>query len=62
VLIKSMIEAILVYWYTLAHIPKSILEKIIIISFNFLWKGGPDKIGTHLVKWKTTDRIKDDGG
>lgn len=35
VLIKSMLEAILVYENSLAHIPKGILEKIRKLCFNF---------------------------
>jgi len=31
-----------VYWHTLAHIPKCILEKIRIYCFNFLWRGSSE--------------------
>jgi len=38
-LIKSVLEAILVYWMTLAWIPKGILNKIQQICCRFLWRG-----------------------
>jgi hypothetical protein len=51
VLIKFALEAIPVYWHTLAHIPKGILEKIIRCCFNFLWQGSDAYKGTHWVSW-----------
>ena len=38
ILVKSVIESIQVYWHTLAHIPKGMLEKIRKCFFHFLWK------------------------
>jgi hypothetical protein len=52
VLINSMLEVIPIYWHTLAHIPRGILEKIRNFLFNSLWKGSSDYKGSHLVKWK----------
>jgi hypothetical protein len=51
-LIKSIIEAILVYWHLLAYIPKGILVKIRKICFNYLWKGSGEYQESHLVSWK----------
>jgi hypothetical protein len=36
VLIKFFIEAILVYWHLLAHIPKGVLNKIWKLFFNYI--------------------------
>jgi hypothetical protein len=62
VLIKSVLEAIPVYWHTLAHIPKGILEKIKKFCFNFLWQGSSDYKGNHLVKWQRIASPKSLGG
>jgi hypothetical protein len=48
VLIKSILEAIPVYWHLLAHIPKGILDRIKKVCFNYLWKGNCDYKGSHL--------------
>jgi hypothetical protein len=47
VLVKSVLEAIHVFWHTLAHIPKGILEKIRKVFFNFVWKISCEFKGTH---------------
>jgi hypothetical protein len=39
VLIKSVLEAIPVYWMSLSWIPKGILEKARKLSFSYLWRG-----------------------
>ena len=38
VLIKSILEAILVYWMSLAWIPIGVTKRITIICRNFLWR------------------------
>jgi hypothetical protein len=43
VLVKSVLEAILVYWMSLAWIPKGILEKMRKLCFTYLWQGNKDK-------------------
>jgi hypothetical protein len=50
-LIKSVIEAIPVYWHFLANILKGILHRIRKLCCNYLWKGSFDYLGSHLVKW-----------
>jgi len=50
ILLKLVLEAILVYWTTLAYIPKGTLEKIQHLCFRFLWAGKMDIIGIPLVK------------
>jgi len=51
-LVKFVLEAILVYWHKLAHIPKGILEKIKKYCFNILWQGCSDYKGAHWVNWR----------
>jgi hypothetical protein len=61
VLVKSVLEAILVYWKSLYYIPKIILEKIMKISFRFLLSGNREKEGIPLVKWKKIAKPKEMG-
>ena len=51
VLVKSVLEAIPVYWMTLAQIPKGILEKARRICFRFLWRGKQEAQVTPWVRW-----------
>lgn len=48
VLIKSILEAILVYWNILSHILKGILDSIRKVYFNYIWEGNYDYKGSHL--------------
>jgi len=48
VLLKSVLESVPVYWLSLAHVPKSILEK--------------NQECASLVKWNTLAKPKNDGG
>lgn len=43
---KLAIEYVIVFWQSLAHIPKRVLEKNHKIGFNFLWsrKDGQERI------------------
>jgi hypothetical protein len=43
VLIKSVLEAIPVYWMSLAWIPKGTLDKMRKLCFTYLWQGNKDK-------------------
>jgi len=58
-LVKSMLDAIPIYWHSLAFIPKGVLEKI---SFRFLWYQKKESEGIPLVKWKAIENPKDMGG
>ena len=51
VLIKLVMEAIPVYWISLAWIPKSILNKAKKICFKFLWTGRSENAVTPWIKW-----------
>jgi hypothetical protein len=53
VLVKSVLEAILVYWMSLAWIPKGILERIRKLCSKFLWAGNQEKVIIPWVKWSS---------
>lgn len=50
-LIKSVLEAIPVFWHSFAHIPKGVLERIRKLCFRFLWSGCKEE-KIPLVKWQ----------
>jgi hypothetical protein len=62
VLVKSVLESILVYWLSIAHIPKSIIERIHRKCSSFLWIGSKEKDGIPLVKWSRIATLKEFGG
>ena len=62
VLIKLVLEEILVYWMSLAWIPKSILEKTRKICAKFLWIGKKKHLILPWVKWDQIARPKSMGG
>lgn len=47
-LVKVVLEAIPVYWFSMAYIPKSIIDKVSKPWFKFLWEVGKQK-GVPLV-------------
>jgi hypothetical protein len=51
VLLNAMLSNILVYWDSIAKIPKGILHKIRKVCFHFLWAGISEKRSYPLVKW-----------
>jgi hypothetical protein len=53
-LVKSVLEAIPIYWMSIAWIPKGILEKLRHICFAFLWQGQKE---IHTRPWVTWDKI-----
>jgi hypothetical protein len=55
-------EAILVYWMSLAFIPKGVLEKIRKLTFRFLWSGSKEKKGIVWVTWNYIAIPKGQGG
>jgi hypothetical protein len=61
-LIKYVLEAIPVFWHTLAHTPKGILEKVKTCCFNYLWKRSSEYKGSHLASWKLIAIPKKLGG
>ena len=52
VLVKTVLEAIPVYWIHL-WIPLGIIEKIRKICFKFLWSVNLDHSDLHWTSWKT---------
>ena len=49
VLIKAVLTSMSIYWMALVPIPKSILDKLRILIFSFLWGSTPDNKKYHLV-------------
>jgi len=62
VLVKSVLEAIPVYWMSLSWIPKGTLEAYRRLCFRFLWSGRKDTHVTPWVKWERIARPKEEGG
>ena len=62
ILVKSVLEAIPVYWMSLDWISKSILEKARKICSNFLWTGKKEHRVLPWVKWNQIVRPKQLGG
>eukprot|EP00253_Pinus_taeda_P035221 PITA_35221 len=62
ILIKSVIEATLVYWMALAWIPRGILHRLQSICCRFLWKGQQSGRIFAWVKWDTIALPKRWGG
>ena len=52
VLVKFVLEAIPVYWMSLAWLPKGILEQIRRLCFSFLWRGKNDHRAMVWVRWE----------
>jgi hypothetical protein len=52
VLVKSVLEAIPVYWMSLSWIPKGILEATRKLTFKFLWSGKKESHVTPWVRWE----------
>lgn len=61
-LIKAILEATLVYWMTLAWIPRGILARLQNICSRFLWKGIKQGNLFAWVKWDIIARPKRWGG
>jgi len=62
VLVKSVLEAIPVYWLSLSWIPLGILEKIRRLCFRYLWSGKSENQVTPWVGWKKIAIPKGLGG
>ena len=62
VLVKSVLEALLVYWMSLSWVPKGISIAARKLTSKFLWSG---KLETHVTPWVRWEKIatrKDLGG
>jgi hypothetical protein len=62
ILVKYTLETLPVYWLSLAIIPCSVLNKIMNIMFNFLWRGNMDFPHLHLCIWVSPAKPKSYGG
>jgi hypothetical protein len=51
-LTKSVLEAIPIYWMSLAWIPKGVMEKIRRTCSRFIWSGSEDKYTQPWTKWE----------
>jgi hypothetical protein len=60
--VKSVLQNILVFWISLAKIPRYILDKIRQRLFSIFWTGNTDKGGINLVKWENIANPKKYGG
>jgi len=62
ILVKSVLESILVYWLSLAKIPKGTLNNTRRRMFIFPWLGNKLKKRVHLISWKKLAKPKKVGG
>ena len=62
ILVRSVISRLAVYWFALAHIPKSILNYLRCCIFNFLWGSTEGRQKMHLVDWHTISKPHEYGG
>ena len=56
VLIRDVLTSLLAYWFALALIHVSILNKMRQLIFSFLWGSNKNKFHFHLVDWQTLER------
>ena len=61
-LVKFVLEAIPVYWMSLAWMPKGILEQVRRLCFSFLWRGKHDHRAMVWVRWEKIPVPKALGG
>ena len=62
ILVKSMLLGLPVYWFEIAHIPRSIMNYLRCCMFTFLWGSSGGKHKMHLVNWLTISKPHDYGG
>ena len=62
ILLKSVLKSILVYWFSLAHVLKRILEKIRRRCFSFSWLDKKKREPFPLANWKIVAKPKKGGG
>ena len=53
VLIRAILTGLVVYWFALARCPKSILNTLHKLIYNFLWGSSVGHSLSHLVNWET---------
>jgi len=62
VLVKSVLQNVLVYWLSISHIPKGILDKMRRKCFRFVWMEKKKVEGIPIVKWIGITKPKEAGG
>jgi hypothetical protein len=62
ILVKAVLESQSVFWMSMEVIPRTILNKIRKLMFDFLWSGNRDKHQFHLCRWDILSRPKNCGG
>ena len=62
ILVRSVLFGLAVYWFALAHIPKSILRCLRCFIFTFLWGSIEGRQKMHLVDWHTISKPHEYGG
>ena len=62
ILLKAVLQSIIVYWASIAYIPKGILTKIRKLCFSFLSTTNKQLEGIALANWKTLAKPKKLGG
>jgi hypothetical protein len=62
VLVKIVLEAIPVFWMSMAWIPKGVLEVIRKLCYRYIWSGDNEKRGFSLASWKKLAIPKENGG
>jgi hypothetical protein len=61
-MVKSILEAIPLYWLSMTWIPKGTLEKIRKLCFKFIWGGQKESFVMPWVKWDSLEFPKLLGG
>lgn len=61
-LVKSILQAMPVYLFSVLAAPKSVIKQIKTIQRTFLWGGSPEKMKWPLVDWKSLCTPKREGG
>ncbi|KAI3804400.1 hypothetical protein L1987_25906 [Smallanthus sonchifolius] len=61
-LLKSIFDALPVYYFSLYKAPKMIIKKIESLRKSFFWGGSMEKRKIHWFKWETVTAPKDKGG
>ena len=59
--IKAVLTGLPIYWFSLAKIPKAILNHLRQCIFSFLWGSCDGRSKMHLVDWKTLSFAVDYG-
>ncbi|KAK9055104.1 hypothetical protein SSX86_026184 [Deinandra increscens subsp. villosa] len=62
VLIKSVLDSLPIYYFSIYKAPKKVLAKLESIRMNFLWGGSLNKSKIHWVRREQVTKSKDNGG